>query len=105
MMDRILSIDPVALAGICIGTVCLLFYVGINLYKKNRLDLKHGVMLFLSTSGISAGIKVCFMALDPTLLSSLNGERTYIFLGGLAVIWVSFDMIFQIFKESGTNST
>ncbi len=92
--------DPYILLGISAGVLCVLAYVLTTVrHQTRKVLLSDGVMLFLATSGIAAGIKVCTIALNRSLLTTLKEERTYIFLGGLAVIWVSVDTVIRIFRE------
>jgi len=55
--------------------------------------LAEAVIVFLTSFGLVAGIKVCVLALNPVILTEVENERLYFFLGGLAVIWVSIDNV------------
>ena len=90
-------IDPYTLWGITLGTVCVVIYI---LVKRKKAELSEGVVLFLACAGIAAGVKVCKIALDPAL--PLNGDRLYVFLGGIAVIWVSGQTILERFKSDSS---
>ena len=62
-------------------------------------QLAEGVTIFITSAAIYAGLKVCFLAFDPNILSLLRNDIVYIFLGGMAVVWVSMEAtINHLFK-------
>jgi len=96
--------DIFFLLSIVFGVVLIVIYVYKTLrnpHINKEPDLADGVVLFLSGAGISAGIKVCYIAiaLDSNICIAIGNERTYIFLGGIAVIWVSVQTIATLFPK------
>lgn len=63
--------------------------------KQRRPNLSDATLIFLSSSGIVGGVRVCVFS-----LGAFEGEelflKLYIFVGGLAVIWVSASTIFNV---------
>jgi hypothetical protein len=59
-------------------------------------------MIFLTSAAIPAGLKVCVLAFEKaTIVNVSDDERLYVFLGWLAVIWVSIDAIVGALREKG----
>lgn len=89
--------DPYLVASIALGLlgIVALFVVAV-IKKRQRPELSDGVIAFLAAAGISSGVKVCFLSLNPNVLQSIENERAYVFLGGLAVVWVSLDTIWKL---------
>jgi len=91
--------DPVLIFGVTLGLV--LSFLSIYLGIKKKIDspkLAHCVVLFLASTGVAAGFKVCILALMSAELQPLHDERLYVFLGGLAVIWASIETIARPFR-------
>jgi len=91
--------DIFFLLSIFFGVALIVVYIYQTLRNpciKKEPDLADGVVLFLSGAGVAAGIKVCYIAFDSNACSAIGDERTYIFLVGIAVIWVSVQMIVKI---------
>jgi hypothetical protein len=89
-------IDYFALTGVALGLGSILLLLLIAWIKKKQFpQLSDGVVVFLSGAGIGAGIKVCKISLTPGLLQGLENERSYVFLAGLAVVWVSVESIWK----------
>lgn len=93
-------IDPFVLAGIVLGVGCTLTYVLFTLRKRGQVNLGDGVHLFIAGAAITVGIKVCVLALSPRIVQLADGERTYVFLGGMALVWVSVETIIKKFCAS-----
>lgn len=59
--------------------------------------MNEGTGAFLGGSGIPAGIRVIILAFDDKIFT--NGiEQTYIFMGGVAVLWNSITSLKNTFK-------
>ena len=86
--------DHYLIGGVVFGVIGILALLCISLFKaKSKPSLAEGVVVFLTSAGLVAGIKVCILALNPDVLTEVENERIYVFLGGLAVIWVSIDSV------------
>jgi hypothetical protein len=85
--------------GVFCGLLLIAVYI-IQIFREpincKMPDLADGVVLFISGAAIAASIKVCYIAFDPAI--PIGDERTYIVLGGVAVIWVSIQMLVKIIK-------
>lgn len=89
--------DGVFLFGIVVGSLLTLAYMGVAFARKGKPQLHNVVILYLCAAGVAAGGKVCLLACQSTVLQALNHERLYVFIGGLAVIWVSVISLAQPF--------
>ena len=80
------------LAGIAVGCVAALgVIVKRTLFDKEVVTLSEGVIAFLAGAGIVTGVRVCAIGLQ--LIAPTAGDAPYLFLGGLAVVWVSVETI------------
>jgi hypothetical protein len=91
--------DIFFLLGVFCGMVLIVIYVVQALRVKKTPDLADGVMLLLSGATLSTGVKLCYIAFNPP--TSLGDDRTYIVIGGVAVIWVSIQTIAKILAHMG----
>ena len=91
-------INAYVLAGVILGSVLVGLYLFASLRRKNTPNLRDAAVLFLASCGASAGVKLCVMSVSSASLAALNEERAYIFLGGLAVVWISSETIIRVFK-------
>ena len=85
--------------GLAIGSVFLILYL---LKFKRHSTLAKGILSILSGNGIAAGIAVMFLSLDTKVCRLDQIEQIYIFIGGVAVTWVSissFDKVLKSDKE------
>lgn len=89
-------IDVYSLLGIGLGLLGI-FALFFATWKFNRPkpNLSEGLITFLTCTAFSAGIKVCILAFDKRIIGIGNNERPYVFLGGLAVIWISLEAIWK----------
>lgn len=102
-------IDAYTVTGIGLGLVGVLALCISNIIQQRRqaqrakrqqgLTFRNGVTVFLAGAAISAGVKVCVLALNPALFPSNGDDRTYVFLGGLSVIWVSLETIWELLAK------
>ena len=89
------------LVGVVLSTIFIFIYLYIKLRNGGRgLSLGDAVALFLSGSGISAGIKVCYLGLYAAQNTVIGDERVYVILGGLSVIWVSIETVYKTIYSS-----
>lgn len=95
-----LSNNSTVTFGIIIGCLLMGLYIFICWKKKTKnLELGDAVVILLSGAGISAGFRICFLSFNDAICQANSIERTYIFIGGLSVVWVSIQSIFKILKE------
>ncbi len=86
--------DHYLVGSIAFGVAGIAALVWISLYHARvKPCLTDAVVVFLTSAGLVAGIKVCVLALNPAVLTGVENERVYVFLGGLSVIWVSVDSV------------
>ena len=92
-------LDPVLLIGIGLGLIVTLLYVASRYNASVSLDLGDVVNFFLCTSGFVIGIKICILAIQTVAPFRSTNERLFIFIGGIAVIWVSVQNILRAFPS------
>lgn len=59
-------------------------------------QLTEAVRLILSAWGVVAGVKLCYLSLTCQILPEAQNDIVYIFIGGIATIWVSIVSIQSI---------
>jgi uncharacterized membrane protein (DUF441 family) len=92
--------DGFTLAGLGLGIVSILaLFVSAALGRRTAPNLAEGAVTFLSGAAICAGIKICLLAANGPNLGVEQSDRIYVFLGGLAVVWVSFETIMASLVE------
>ncbi|MBW2645549.1 MAG: hypothetical protein JRE23_05110 [Deltaproteobacteria bacterium] len=91
-----LDVDLVSIAGV---VLIFAYAVKTACVRKRTPSLSDAITIFLSSTGILAGLKVCFIAaVDPIFQQTFDDERTFFFMGGIAVIWVSVDTLIKRFR-------
>jgi hypothetical protein len=92
-------LDGFFIAGVIVGSLLTLLFVLQRVSSEQpNLTLGRGVTVFLSGYGVVAAIKFSFViALDPSLPLS-EADRVYMFIGGLAVLWVSVGTVVDRFR-------
>jgi len=94
--------DGFTLAGLGLGIGGILaLFVAAAVGRRPAPNLAEGAVTFLSGSAICAGIKICLLAANDSKLGVEQSDRIYVFLGGLAVVWVSIDTILTSLRERG----
>ncbi|EDN69313.1 membrane protein [Beggiatoa sp. PS] len=83
------------LAAVLLGSFLVSFYVGIELSQRKMPDLGKAVLIFLAASGIVAGIKVIILSFLDTIP---EGDKLYVFVGGVAVMWVSITSMGELLQ-------
>nr|VFK57915.1 MAG: hypothetical protein BECKUNK1418G_GA0071005_100158 [Candidatus Kentron sp. UNK]VFK69726.1 MAG: hypothetical protein BECKUNK1418H_GA0071006_101825 [Candidatus Kentron sp. UNK] len=101
-----MTLDYYFVIGIVCGVTGIGTLVWISLYHaRTKPGLAEGMIVFLTSASLVAGIKVCVLTLNPTVLTEVENERIYVFLGGLGVIWVSIDTIWttllSVYRKKG----
>lgn len=97
--------DTFVLSGLVVGTILLLLYLLVRASSKSAPDASEGFRAFLSALGAATATKICSLALWDERLNDLqDSERVYIFLGGLAAIWVCIESILRVFVRAFATS-
>jgi hypothetical protein len=92
------------LAGFVLGVVLIVVYVGTTV-KEGKPRLETAAGLLLSAVGVCTGgkvIKICVVA--HSLAPFADEDRVYIALGGVALIWVSCQTIWNSLFRTATGS-
>ena len=83
--------------GIILGltSIAYLFYSSL---KDDRAapTLAEGLVVLVSCVAIAVGIKICITSFKLSAPQITNDERTFMFIGGLAVIWICIDAIWKL---------
>jgi hypothetical protein len=100
--------DYITIAGVVIGSALIAIYGFLGYRKRTPVQLVNAAVLFLSGSGAVAGVKVIIFAFNPELLALVRKEGidiAHVFLGGLAIFWVSVLSVIDIFRNLINKST
>lgn len=89
--------DNWIIAANLIGVILIIIYI--IKFKFKNSSLGDAVIILLSSNGLFVGLKLCYLifAEKNFLPASFQDSYTYIFIGGLAVIWVSIESIINKF--------
>lgn len=88
--------DLFSIIGICLGLLGIIaLFVATWKFNRPKPRLAEGLVIFLTCAAISAGFKVCLLSFDKQVTGMGDNERLYVFLGGLAVIWISGEAIWK----------
>lgn len=101
-----LATDSFTLAGLCLGLLGIVgLFIAATIGRKKNPNLAEGVVVFLSGSALCGGVKICALAVMSTTLGVDQGARVYIFLGGLAEVWISIDTIVTSIRDLAKRGT
>lgn len=90
--------DIYSIIGIGLGLLGIFaLFVAKWRYNRPMPRLAEGLVVFLTCAAIMAGVKVCLLSFDVQVVGMNDNERLYVFLGGLAVIWLSGEAIWRTF--------
>jgi len=88
--------DIYSIVGIGLGLLGIIaLFISTWKFNRPRPRLAEGLVVFLTCAAISAGVKVCLLSFDKQVTGMGDSERLYVFLGGLAVIWLSGEAIWK----------
>ena len=93
--------DNLTIAGIVVGSVLIAVYLLYGYRNGVPVDLGKAAIIFIASSGVFAGVKVMIFTFNTELQVLIQTEGidiTHIFLGGLAISWVSILSAIQVFK-------
>ena len=92
-------------AGLGLGALVVIAYaLARGRAAAHDANLAQAVLIFLAVNGLCAGIKVCTLAMASPILAPLGTDRTYVFLGGLAVAWVSLQTVILSFRDGPSSA-
>jgi len=95
-----MATDAYTFSGIILGVVLILSFVVMRLTTQGDTpQLADAVGLFLSCLAIALGARLCWMSVAENALVAVQNERPYIFLAGIAIIWVSVATIHRVFEK------
>jgi hypothetical protein len=95
--------SPYLLGGLICGALCSIVNISIAASRKKTPVLSQSIELVISAVGASGGMKICGLVISGKLSAALKtspiplseDDLIYIFLGGIALIWVSFESIIR----------
>ena len=87
-------ISSFTLLGIVLGLLALVILL---IKKKRQAKLEQAVVVLLAGSGTAGGLKVFVLGVTLTQpqLDSLQIDRIYLIIGGVAIVWVLLQAIYQ----------
>ena len=88
--------DNYSKIGIALGLTGTSVLVVSAIASGNEATLNDGMIAFLACALLSAGARVCVLSFDSKKLKIPDSERLYVFIGGIAIIWVSIDSIWRL---------
>jgi hypothetical protein len=94
--------DYLTLFSIILGTLLIAIYVYSARQKRASTNLAQAAILFLSSTGFVAGVKVAIFAFNKDLILLVKNEgieSSYVFFGGVAICWVSIISAIGIFQS------
>lgn len=87
------------LAGLVLGAVLFAIYVWRSTKARKGLQLEMAAALLLSSISVAAGVKLIEICVTADSLKPFADEdRAYIILGGIALVWVSVQAIWNIVR-------
>lgn len=91
------------LGGFVIGVVFIVIYVVRE--RRSEPNLGTAAVLLISGIGITTGVRLMVICVTVKKLMPFGEEdRVYIFIGGLAVIWVSVEAIVRTLRAKKTDT-
>lgn len=89
MVSRYLSLFAMLILGVLSGLIYFIVHF-LKRRKTSELQLTSIITVFVSSAGIISGIKVMALICENGLGSCVGeGDHICLFLGGVAVTWVS----------------
>lgn len=100
MPDLTSAVEIVA-GSLCIGTLLLVSF----LRQRKMPQLTDAVSIFIAALGVVGGFRLCIISMEPKLFELVRGDRSYVFLAGISVVWVSAEMIWRLITKYGRDLT
>ncbi len=88
--------------GLILGAVLAIVYTCIVFYKKNKPDLPQIITIIMASVGLMTGIFLGYTAIiyDDIALGELSEHRLPVFVGGIAILYISVDGIVRCFRKA-----
>ena len=68
---------------------------------RTRARLENVVVLLVSAVGVATGVKLMVICVTTDDLAPFSDEdRLYIFVGGVALVWVSAQAVYRVFRPA-----
>jgi|SRR5665213_1353839 len=84
---------------ICGASLSAIYMMAMWCIKKCHPQFLNVAMIFGSSAGLVSGVKLCYtVCVDDTRFLVGNDDKATIFVGGLAICWVSVLGIIEAFK-------
>lgn len=96
--------NNITLIGLYIGLITGVFYLVYFYIKfKAKPQFTSLAIIIMSCVGLVTGFYLGFIALTITdkSLGLLSDQRVAIFLGAIAVVWVSFESLYDTWMKGG----
>jgi hypothetical protein len=92
--------DAFIVGGLVLGVVLVCIYLVLSVKAAPKADLAEALRLFFGCIGMATGAKVCGLAVGAVSLGAITqNDRVYVFLGGLAAIWVCVQTVVRVFLD------
>jgi len=91
--------------SICLGAILEVVHVAVALGKRRKPTLQEAVGCFLSAFGLVGGVCLFLGEIHPSLKVDVGDAWPYRAIGGLAVIWVSFQSLIRHFQFTKSRET
>ena len=86
--------DAFIVSSIFLGILgIILLFIAAIIGQRAYPSLGEGMTVFLAGAAICPGLRVCFLSVYKPSSMLNTSDNIYIFLGGLAIIWVSIETI------------
>ena len=91
----------ITLASLGIGIFILLLFTISSLKKGDGMpDLAKAISILLFTTAIAQGGYVCYISFRVDTIACIDISPTYLFLGGIAILWTSISKLYEILQRS-----
>ena len=88
--------DPWLITGLLTGA----FFVIIYVVTRKKRELNNIAHILLSCSGLTGGVKLCYLVIFSDCFRNTGVELVYIFLGGVCTIFVMCSTTYKAFVKS-----
>lgn len=87
--------------SIVIGSIGIMAYLALCFLRGQKPDLTHAITIALSCSGIISAIVLGWLSLTSldSEMGVLSGQKLSLYLGALAIMWVSITTTYKYFMH------
>lgn len=90
--------EAVFLCAVGLSVLTVIAYI---ICKWSKAELKDGIVIFFSCSGVLIGIQICCLTLNSKIdLGPLKDYKLYLVIGGFSTIWVCVTRIIECFRKA-----